>query len=185
MSAEDYEDDYIEIYEPEVEERVYAIRPNKTQIKKEIAAIAELAEEIAKLSPHQLLGLELPEHLHQVVSQVANMPPREARKRQLKYITGELRKLDLMPIQEKMDRLKNKSTHAIREHHQAESWRDKLVADDGNEVLTQLLADYPDADSQQIRQLQRNAKKELATEKPPKSSRLLYKYLKTLFEQAA
>jgi ribosome-associated protein len=52
-------------------------------------------------------------------------------------------------------------------------------------LLTELLDNYPTADSQQVRQLQRNAKKELATGKPPKSARLLYKYLKILFEESS
>ena len=181
----DFEGDYVEIYEPEEEERVYAVRPNKTQIKKEISAIADLAEELAGLTRQQIKGFELPEILENAILQIADMPPKGARKRQLKYITAGLRKLDLTGIQERMARLKSKSAHAVREHHLAERWRDKLVADSGNELLTELLDEYPEADSQQIRKLQRNAKKEAATGKPPKSARLLYKYLKALFEAAS
>lgn len=181
----DFEGDYVEIYEPEEEERVYAVRPNKTQIKKEIANIADLAEELAGLTPNQIKSFELPEIIETAILQVATMPPKGARKRQLKYITAALRKLDLTGIQEKLARLKSKSAHAVREHHLAERWRDKLVADQGNALLTELLDEYPHADSQQIRQLQRNAKKEAATAKPPKSARLLYKYLKALFEEAS
>ena len=178
----DFEGDYVEIYEPEEEEREYAIRPNKTQIKKVIAAIADLAEELAGLTPHQIKSFELPEAIESAIIQVTTMPPKAARKRQLKFITAALRKLDLEPIQERLSRLKSKSAHAVREHHLAERWRDKLLADNGNALLTDLLAEYPQADSQHIRQLQRNAKKEAATGKPPKSARLLYKYLKSLFE---
>jgi ribosome-associated protein len=47
--------------------------------------------------------------------------------------------------------------------------------------LAALLDEQPHADRQQLRQLVRNAQKELQAEKPPKSSRLLYRYLKTLF----
>lgn len=179
----DFAGDYVEIYEHEEEERVYAVRPNKTQIKKEIAAIADLAEELAGLAPNQIKSFGLPEVIENAILQVAAMPLKGARKRQLKYITAALRKLDLTEIVEKLARLKSKSAHAVREHHLAERWRDKLVADQGNNLLTELLAEYPQADSQQIRQLQRNAKKEAATGKPPKSARQLYKYLKGLFEE--
>ncbi len=181
----DFEGDYVEIYEPEEEERVYAVRPNKTQIKKEIAGIADLAEELAGLAPNQIKSFELPEIIETAILQVATMPLKGARKRQLKYITAGLRKLDLTAIQEKLARLKSKSAHAVREHHLAERWRDKLVVDTGNGLLTELLDQYPHADSQQIRQLQRNAKKEATSGKPPKSARLLYKYLKTLFEESS
>ena len=43
-----------------------------------------------------------------------------------------------------------------------------------------LLNDHPHADRQQLRQLIRNAQKETELAKPPKSSRLLYRYLKVL-----
>lgn len=181
----DFSGDYVEIYEPEEEEREYAVRPNKTQIKKSIEAIAELAEEIVGLSINQIKTFDLPEHLYNSIVQATAMPPKGARKRQLKYITAELRKIDLTEIQEKLARSKSKSVHAVREHHKAERWRDKLVANQGNDLLTEFLDEYPQADSQQIRQLQRNAQKEAATGKPPKSARLLYKYLKTLFEESS
>lgn len=180
----DFEGDYVEIYEPEEEEREYAVRPNKTQIKIEIAGIAQIAEQLCALSPKQLQPFDFPELVYNAIVQATTMPPKGARKRQLKYITAALRKLELEPIQERLARLQSKSAHAVREHHLAERWRDKLVADSGNALLTELLEEYPQADSQQIRQLQRNAKKEAATAKPPKSARLLYKYLKTLFEES-
>jgi len=177
-----YEEDEFEIYEPEEEERVYAIRPNKTQIKQEIAAIAEFAEQIVSLTVTQLAALEFPESLHYAITQAAVMPHKGARKRQLKFITSALRKLDLVEIKEKIARLTSKSVHSVREQHQAERWREQLLSEAGHDALTALLDSYPHADSQYIRQLQRNAKKELAAQKPPKSARLLYKYVKSLLE---
>lgn len=46
--------------------------------------------------------------------------------------------------------------------------------------MTAFLNEQPDADRQQLRQLLRNVQKENEASKPPKSSRLLYRYLKTL-----
>ena len=181
----DFEGDYVEIVEPEEEERVYAIRPNKTQIKLEIAGIAALAEELCGLTPKQLQPFDFTELVYNAIVQVATMPLKGARKRQLKYITAALRKLELAPIQERLARLKSQSAHAVREQHLAERWRDKLLSEEGHTLLTQFLAEYPHADSQQIRQLQRNAKKEAATGKPPKSARLLYKTLKNIFEASS
>jgi ribosome-associated protein len=109
------------------------------------------------------------------------MPHKGARKRLLKFITGQLHKIDVEPILEKLARMKNKSAHAVREHHIVERWRDRLIAG-GNDALTELLNEQPDADRQQLRQLLRNVQKEAEASKPPKSSRLLYRYLKTLFK---
>lgn len=162
----------------------YAVRPNKTQIKKEIAALFALGETMSKLSTPQLNSLELPEKIHNAVNEVSGMPHTGARKRLLKYIAGQLHKIDVTAIQEKLARIQNKSAHSVREHHILEHWRDRLI-NGGNEALTELVDERPAADLQQIRQLLRNIKKEADTHTPPKSSRLLYRYLKGLFQFVA
>ncbi|QWF71121.1 DUF615 domain-containing protein [Methylomonas paludis] len=174
MNDEEYEIDDDELGEP------YAIRPNKTRIKKEIASVFAMAEEICQLSAAQIAEFELPDSIEQALRDAGKMPSNSARKRLLKYITGQLRNLDTAAVEEKLARLKNRSAHAVREHHQAERWRDVLLADNGTEQLTQFISEYPLADSQYLRQLQRNAQKEIKEAKPPKSSRLLYRYLKEL-----
>jgi ribosome-associated protein len=171
------EQDYY--YEEDDEIEYYAIRPNKTRIKKEIAALFDLGEELSKLSPALLDTFELPENIRKSVIEVAGMPHKGARKRLLKYIAGQLHKIEVESILEKLARIKNKSAHGIREHHIAERWRDRLIQGN-NEDLTELLDELPNADSQHLRQLVRNAQKEAETMKPPKSSRLLYRYLKEL-----
>ncbi len=157
----------------------YAERPNKTQIKKEMAALFDLGQELSQLSLSQLHTFELPEIVRNSVIQVSGMPHKGARKRLLKYIAGQLHKMDIEPIQENMARIKNTSAHAVREHHMAERWRDDLI-DRDNEALTELLDELPHADIQHLRQLIRNSKKEIEASKPPKSARMLYRYLKEL-----
>lgn len=157
----------------------YAIRPNKTEIKREIAEVLALAEAISLLSLTQLNSFELPDPIFQGLRQVAKMPHKTARKREMKFITAQLRKVELAPIQEKLARFNRTSAHEIREHHQAEKWRDQLISDDPN-ALTQFLTQFPHADSQQLRQLQRKAKKELLLAMPPKSSRVLYQRIKEI-----
>ncbi|QPK62292.1 DUF615 domain-containing protein [Methylomonas sp. LL1] len=171
-----------EYYQEEDDEDVeyYAVRPNKTRIKQEIALVFAMAEEICQLTPAQITEFNLPERVESALFDAGKMGQNAARKRLLKYITAQLRTLDTEAVQEKLARMKNRSAHAVREHHQAERWRDQLLADSGNRQLTLLMGDYPDADSQHIRQLQRNAQKEAKEDKPPKSARLLYKYLKDL-----
>ena len=161
----------------EEEETIYAVRPNKTQIKKDIAKLHQLAEELIRLSNSQLQEMALAEDLFKAVNLVAAMPLKGARKRQLKFITGMLRKIEIDPILENLARLKSSSAHATREHHLLERWRDRFLLE-GDEALRQFLNEYPVADSQQLRQLIRNAKKELAADKPAKSSRQIYRYLR-------
>ncbi len=175
------EHDYEYEYDENGEVVYYAVRPNKTQIKKEMATLFALSEELSALSAVQIKSLELPEIIDKAVIEATKMSHTGARKRLLKYIAGHLHKIDVDPILERLARIKNTSVHAVREHHIAEHWRDKLIAE-GNEALTEFLYEYDHADRQQLRQLMRNAQKEAELAKPPKSSRLLYQYLKSLLQ---
>lgn len=157
-------------------------RPSKSQLKRDSAALQDLAVELADLSKSELTGLSLPEPLLNAVCEAAGMPPKGARKRMLKYIGAMMRKMDVEPIRENLAKLKNQSVHSAREHHKIERWRERLITE-GDQALTALFSEYPDADRQQLRQLIRNAKKEIEADKPPKSSRQLFRYLRELFEQ--
>ncbi|MDF1582931.1 MAG: ribosome biogenesis factor YjgA [Methyloprofundus sp.] len=167
----------------EYEEKTWAIRPNKTQLKRDIAAIHEMCEEITQLAPAQIEKLNFPDEIAIAITAAAKMPFKAARKRQLKFITGLMRKVDIEPIEDALNKIKAKSAHATRELHQLERWRERLLSDD-KQALTELLDKYPGADAQQLRQLIRNAKKEISLEKPVKSARLLFKYLRVLFDGA-
>ncbi len=177
--SEEQDYDYEYEYNDKGEIVYYAIRPNKTRIKKDMAVLFALSQELADLPPTQLKALELPDILYKSLTEASGMPHKSARKRLLKFITGQLNKIDIDPYLERLARMKSQSAHAVREHHIAERWRARLI-NDGNAALTELLNDHPHADRQQLRQLIRNAQKETELAKPPKSSRLLYRYLKVL-----
>ncbi|WP_394753477.1 ribosome biogenesis factor YjgA [Crenothrix sp.] len=166
--------------EQEDEVEYYAVRPNKTLIKKEIGVLFKLAEEMSVLSAAHLKSLELPEKIHNAVVEVSVMKLNGARKRLLKFIAGQLHKMDVDPILERLARIKTQSAHVVREHHITERWRDRLI-NDGNDALAELMEEHPQADRQKLRHLVRSAQKEAELAAPPKSSRLLYQYLKVLF----
>ena len=171
-----------EFADEEDEVEYYAIRPNKTRIKKEIAELFDLGEELSKLTPEQLTAFEFPEIIQSSLLEVADMPHKGARKRLLKYIAGQLHKLDVDPILERMARMNSQSAHGVREHHLAERWRDRLLQEDGGEALTEAIAQWPHGDSQKMNQLIRNARKEAQNNKPPKSARQLYRYFRELID---
>ena len=60
--------------------------------------------------------------------------------------------------------------------HALERQREKLLANDV--ALTDLLAQHPDIDVQQLRTLIRNARKEAAEGRPPKSFREIFKVIR-------
>lgn len=156
----------------------YAVRPNKTQIKRELSAIFDMAQAMSELSSSHLAEFDLPEPVFEALSEAGRMKRDAARKRLLKYVTQQMRHLDIEAIRDRLARLKTQSAHGVREHHQAERWRDLLLGADGQHALTDLLDEFPQMDRQHLRQLQRNALKEAQSNKPPKSARQLYQYLK-------
>lgn len=173
-------EDYYEEDDSDEEVEYYAIRPNKTQIKKQIATVFAMAEELCELAPNHIAEFQFPDIVEKALIDAGKMGKNAARKRLLKYATAQLRLLDTDAVQERLARMKNQSAHGVREHHQAERWRDLLLSDKSSQHLTDLIDEFPEADAQHIRQLLRNAQKEATQGNPPKSARLLYRYLKTL-----
>jgi len=103
-----------------------------------------------------------------------------ALQRQLRFISSIMHEEDVSAIQLQLKLLAQPIKKANDEFHQVEEWRDQLIAGD-NELINTLVNEI-EADRQQLRQLVRNANKESQQNKPPKASRLLFKYLKELQE---
>ena len=59
---------------------------------------------------------------------------------------------------------------------------DVVSLEQGDDAVPEVLNLWPDADRQQLRSLIRNAKKEKEGNKPPKSARLIFQYLRELSE---
>jgi ribosome-associated protein len=72
----------------------------------------------------------------------------------------------------------------VKAFHQLEQWRDQLLLGD-QDLLNEMASKFENFDRQHIRQLIRNAKKEQEQNKPPKSARLLFKYLTEIQGQFA
>jgi ribosome-associated protein len=61
-----------------------------------------------------------------------------------------------------------------------ERWRDRMI--ENADAVSEFLVAHPHTDSQQLRTLIRNAQKEAAANKPPKSSRELFKLIREIIE---
>ena len=155
---------------------------SKSQLKREMLALQSLGEELVKLSKEQFEKITLPEDIHEAVVAARNIHQRGAHKRQLQYIGKLMRKLEAGPIQEQLDTIKGQSAQAAYTLHATESWRDRLL-NDGDQALEELIEQYPQIDRQHIRQLLRNTHKEKHSNKPPKTSRVLFRYLRDIITE--
>jgi ribosome-associated protein len=153
-------------------------RPSKSQIKREMAALQALGEQLVALGKDQLARIVLPEDLRQAVRDAQRFTKHEARRRQLQYIGRLMRAVDPAPIQAALDEIHGVSAAANAHQHALERLRARLLEDES--VLGDIAAQYPHADLQHLRQLRRNALKEQAAGKPPRAFRELFRVLREL-----
>lgn len=165
-------------FENEDEEIIYV---SKSQLKRESHALQSIGEELVELPAAKLARIPMPEELAEAVSLARKIKARGGRKRQLQYIGKIMRSIDATPIEQALDDLKNAAGKEAAKFHRLEQWRDRLVSE-GDAALGELLEAFPDADRQHLRQLIRNAQREAAKNKPPKSAREIFRYLRDLSE---
>ncbi len=154
---------------------------SKSQLKRESEALQALGEELVNLPANKLAKFPLPEKLEAAIKEAQRITARGGHKRQLQYIGKIMRQIDTQPIQQAMDELKKEHLHENVRLHQLEQWRDRLIAE-GDKALADLLDKQPNLDRQHLRQLMRNAQQEAKKNKPPKSARELFRYLRDVME---
>lgn len=156
---------------------------SKTKRKAEADAQQMVGKKLLDLTKDQLGKLNLDENLHDAVIEAKRLTSNGAIRRQLQYIGRLMRNTDIEPITEQLARWEGKSSEENARFHALERWRDRLVTDSATSgVLQDFLKQYPNAEIQKIRTLCRNAQKEHSANKPPKSSRELFKLLREITE---
>jgi len=155
---------------------------SKSEIKRDAEELKDLGAEIVELGKNALDKIPLDDDLRAAV-ELAQRIKKEGRRRQMQLIGKMLRQRDVDPNRQALDKLKNRHNQQVALFHKLEQLRDRLV-DEGDDVVAEVLNLWPDADRQQLRSLIRNAKKEKEGNKPPKSSRLIFQYLRELAENA-
>ena len=154
---------------------------SKSQIKREMHALVDLGKELVNMSKEQFAKIELPDELREAIIEARNIRSHGAHKRQLQYIGKRMRSVDAEHIRGQIDTLAGHSKQAAAALHHIERWRDRLL-NEGDSALEALVAEFPHTDRQYLRQLIRNAHKEVQENKPPKSARALFKYLRDLID---
>lgn len=153
---------------------------SKSEIKRDAEALKQLGVELVSLGKNALEKIPLDDDLRAAIA-LAQRIKREGQRRQIQLIGKMLRARDPEPIQQALDKLKNRHNQQVTLFHKLEILRDKLL-EQGDDAIAHVLETYPQADRQQLRALVRNAQKEQAANKPPKTARQLYQYLRTLAE---
>ena len=154
---------------------------SRTRQKNEDRALQRLGEQLLALSAEQLAAIEIPEALHQAIGACRRMKSHGARRRQLQYIGVLMRNVDADTIRTGLERIQGGAGQQARVFKKLEAWRDALR--EGNEtILEEILDQCPNADRQRLTQLMRNARPEVGFDKASKASRMLFRYLREVYD---
>ena len=155
--------------------------PSKTEIKRQMHALQQLGEKIVKLPKGQFDTIPLEGKLEEAIHTARRIKSREGLRRQMQYIGKILRDMDITAIEAAFEELENGRVEAAQRFHALEQLRDELV-EQGPKSIEPVIAQYPHADRQHLRQLVMQASKEKKANKPPAAARKIFKYLKELDE---
>jgi len=147
---------------------------SKSERKRQMLLRQKLGETLVTLSDAQLEAIPLEISLLTAIQDARKMTSHEAKRRQFQYIGCLMRDLDPASIQEALDKIQLKSNESKAALHQIERWRDRLIHED-DATLREFLQTFPSADHQHLRQLVRNAKKDIRGTKT-----LLFRYLRNI-----
>lgn len=151
--------------------------PSKSRLKRESAALRDLADALLELSEDRLVRLDLPAELREAVQLGQSITAHGGLKRQRKFIGKLLRGMDTEPIRAGLAAVNNEGAEATRRLHVIERWRDRMLAE-GDSAVNDFVSNHPDADRQKLRQLVREARRERDEGKPPRSARLLFRHVR-------
>ena len=132
--------------------------PSRNELKKQMQDLQELGEAVAALPSDRLDKLKIDERLRDAIDELRRTRSFEGKRRQLQYIGKLMKAEDPAPLREAVASYRVGSATDTLALHQAEYWRDQLLA--GDDALQKWVEAYPATDIQQLRSLVRSARKE-------------------------
>jgi ribosome-associated protein len=139
---------------------------SKTELKRESTELQKIGEALLTLRADLMEGLPLSEKLTDAIAEAKRITNFEGKRRQMQFIGKLMRGLDEGTLQAVRDALEAQQKGSARDAqslHQAEKWRDDLIAKE--DALDQWLREHPETDTQQLRALIRQARKDVQPDK--------------------
>jgi ribosome-associated protein len=158
--------------------------PSKSARKRAHKALQVLGETLMALSPAELERVCADPELRAAAAAGRRLR-KGARARHVRHLGNLLARVDVSPLEEALAALRGESAAATARLHRAERWRERLMGEDGDAALTELLVANPGADRQRLRTLVRLARTEAARAAPPRRFRELLRALRDLEDGGA
>ena len=134
------------------------LAPSRNELKQQMQDLQELGEAVASLPVDRLDKLKIDERLRDAIDELRRTRSFEGKRRQIQYIGKLMKHENPEPLREAVASFRVGSATDTLALHQAEYWRDQLLA--GDDALANWVKEYPATDVQQLRSLVRAARKE-------------------------
>ncbi len=157
-------------------------RQSKSFRKRQMLALQKMGEILVALPEAQLKKIPLDDVLLQAIHAARGIKDHEGKRRQLQYIGKLMRHTDPEPIEAALEKIEGKHQQSKAQFHQIERWRDRLIKE-GDVALQECMKQYPDIDSQYVRQLVRKAQHDIAKNKNTGGETELFRYLRGIIEK--
>ena len=134
---------------------------SKTDAKRESEELQQLGQQLLELRGDLFKPLPLPDKLAEALADAKRITNFEGKRRQMQFIGKLMRQLDedtLQAVRHALELQRLGHSYDTEQLHQAEQWRDRLIASD--EAVQEWIAQYPGTDTQQLRALVRQARKD-------------------------
>ena len=134
---------------------------SKTDAKRESEELQQLGQQLLELRGDLFKPLPLPDKLADALADAKRITNFEGKRRQMQFIGKLMRQLDedtLQAVRHALELQRLGHSHDTEQLHQAEQWRDRLIESD--DAVQQWIQQYPDTDTQQLRALVRQARKD-------------------------
>lgn len=134
---------------------------SRTELKRESTELQRLGEDLLTLRADLSKSLDLPEKLSEALADARRITNFEGKRRQMQFVGKLMRQLEpdtLTAVRAALQEQHQGSAKQTLALHQAEQWRDRLIAQD--EAFGDWIQQFPGTDTQQLRALIRQARKD-------------------------
>jgi len=134
---------------------------SKTDAKRESEELQELGEALLALRADLFKPLPLPDKLADALADAKRITNFEGKRRQMQFIGKLMRHLDedtLQAVRHALELQRLGHSYDTEQLHMAEQWRDRLIESD--DAVQEWISQYPGTDTQQLRALVRQARKD-------------------------
>ena len=140
---------------------------SRTDLKRESTELQKLGEDLLTLRIDLIERLDVSEKLKDAVAEAKRITNFEGKRRQMQYIGKLMRRVDPSVLETMRAALVEQNSGSAHDNlvlHLSETWRDRLLASE--DAFGKWITRCPETDSQQLRALIRQARKDAVPEKP-------------------